>query len=226
MDQGPPPPGPGGEGPPPAQGAYSQQINHSPVSARVPERVGRGALTTGVIVLDSPNEFVLDFLQALSRPPQIVARVVLPPQVMYQFVSSLRENLGTFTQRFGPPAPLPKPPQQNRPTIQELYEHFKLPDDLLSGTYANSVLIGHSPSEFLFDFITGFYPTAAVSSRVYLSAQQIPRVLETLSAALVTYQKRFQQAPGQQQRPPQPPAQQEPGASPPQAPESPEAPGT
>jgi hypothetical protein len=207
------------------QGAYSQQISHSPVSARVPERVARGVLTTGVIVLDSPNEFVLDFLQALSRPPQIVARVVLPPQVMYSFVSSLRENLGTFTQRFGPPAPLPKPVQQNRPTIQELYEHFKLPEDLLSGTYANSVLIGHSPSEFLFDFITGFYPTAAVSSRVYLSAQQAPRVLETLSAALVTYQKRFQQIPGQQQqRPPQPPQQQEPGSPPPQAPQGPEAP--
>jgi hypothetical protein len=207
------------------QGAYSQQISHSPVSARVPERVARGVLTTGVIVLDSPNEFVLDFLQALSRPPQIVARVVLPPQVMYSFVSSLRENLGTFTQRFGPPAPLPKPVQQNRPTIQELYEHFKLPEDLLSGTYANSVLIGHSPSEFLFDFITGFYPTAAVSSRVYLSAQQAPRVLETLSAALVTYQKRFQQVPGQQQqRPPQPPQQQEPGSPPPQAPQGPEAP--
>lgn len=220
-------PNPAGEGPPqpqgggpPAQGAYSQQIAHAPVSARVPERVARGVLSTGVIVLDSPNEFVLDFLQNLSRPPQIVARVVLPPQVMYQFVGSLRDNLNTFSQRFGTPQPLPKPPQQHRPTIQELYEHFKLPDDLLSGTYANSVLIGHSPSEFLFDFITGFFPTAAVSSRVYLSAQQVPRIVETLSAALVTYQKRFQHQPPQhpqpppaQQRPPQPPAQ-EPGPSP------------
>ena len=102
---------------------------------------------------------------------------------------------------------------------------YSLPEDLLSGTYANSVLIGHSPSEFLFDFITGFYPTASVSSRVYLSAQQAPRVLETLSAALVTYQKRFQQIPGQpQQRPPQPPQQQEPFNPPPQAPQGPEAP--
>ena len=220
-------------GGPPVQGAYSQQISHSPVSARVPERVARGVLTTGVIVLDSPNEFVLDFLQSLSRPPQIVARVVLPPQVMFSFVASLKENLNTFTQRFGPPAPLPKPPQQNRPTIQELYEHFKLPDELLSGTYANSVLIGHSPSEFLFDFITGFFPTAAVSSRVYLSAQQVPRVVDTLSAALVTFQKRFQvapQLPGQQNtaqqnpgqvRPgqPQPPPQE--GGAPPQPPQAP-----
>ena len=229
MDQGNPNQGPGGEGfnpggpqpqgggSSPVQGAYSQQISHSPVSARVPERVARGVLSTGVIVLDSPNEFVLDFLQGLSRPPQIVARVVLPPQVMYQFVGSLRENLNNFTQRFGAPQPLPKPQQQNRPSIQELYDHFKLPDELLSGTYANSVLIGHSPSEFLFDFITGFFPTAAVSSRVYLSAQQVPRVVETLSAALVTFQKRFQQHQQQQQvqqRPPQPPSQ-DPGAAPP-----------
>lgn len=206
MDQGNPNAGPGGEGNPPAQnaqGAYSQQISHSPVSARVPERVARGVLSTGVIVLDSPNEFVLDFLQSLSRPPQIVARVVLPPQVMFSFVASLRDNLNKFNERFGPPQPLPKPPQQNRPSIQELYEHFKLPDDLLSGTYANSVLIGHSPSEFLFDFITGFFPTASVSSRVYLSAQQAPRVLDTLSSALVTFQRRFQPQPPSQQSPPQ-----------------------
>ena len=239
MDQGNANQGPGGEegGPPhgaspqgggaPLQGAYSQQISHSPVSARVPERVARGVLTTGVIVLDSPNEFVLDFLQALSRPPQVVARVVLPPQVMFSFVNSLRDNLGKFTERFGAPQPLPKPPQQNRPTIQELYEHFKLPEDMLSGTYANSVLIGHSPSEFLFDFITGFYPTAAVSSRVYLSAQQAPRVLETLSASLVTFQRRFQsqfqiQPPGIQQQQ-QPPQQQPP--APPQGPPDPQSPG-
>ena len=200
---------PGGPGQSPsAPTAYSQQIAHSPVSARVPERIARGVMTTGVIVLDSPNEFVLDFLQGLSRPPSIAARVVLPPAVMFSFVNSLRENLGKFTERFGPPAPLPKPPQpQQRPSIQELYEHFKLPEDLMSGSYANSVLIGHSPSEFLLDFITGFYPTASVSCRVFLSAQQVPRTLETLTAALGTYQKRFQpQAKPQPQQQPPPPA--------------------
>ena len=196
--------GGGGGGGAPVQGAYSQQIAHQPVSARVPERAARGVMTTGVIVLDSPNEFVLDFLQGLSRPPSVAARVVLPPAVMFSFVSSVRDNLNKYAERFGPPAPLPKPPpNQPRPSIQELYEHFKLPDDLLSGTYANSVLIGHSPSEFLFDFITGFYPTAAVSCRVFMSAQQVPRVLETLTAALATFQRRFQPQPQPQQPQPQ-----------------------
>ena len=131
---------------------------------------------------------------------------------MYSFVNSVRENLAKYSERFGPPAPLPKPPpNQPRPSIQELYDHFKLPEDLMSGTYANSVLIGHSPSEFLFDFITGFYPTAAVSCRVFLSAQQVPRVLETLTAALGTFQRRFQPQPQPHQQPPQqqPPQQQQ-----------------
>src|ERR1039458_779258 len=55
---------------------------------------------------------------------------------------------------YGPPTPVP----DRRPTIQEIYENFRLPEELLSGSYANSVLIGHSPTEFFFDFITGFYP--------------------------------------------------------------------
>src|SRR5437667_12651745 len=67
--------GPGPGGVPNSPTAYSQQIAHSPVSARVPERVARGVMTTGVIVLDSPNEVVLDFLQCLSTPPSTAAPV-------------------------------------------------------------------------------------------------------------------------------------------------------
>jgi len=66
-------------------------------------------------------------------------------------------------------------------------------------------MISSSPSEFSIDFITGFYPTASVSNRIYLSAQQFPRVLETLGAALQQHQVRYQQQPPQQQQPPPPP---------------------
>ena len=63
---------PGGGGPEKApQGADGgvdrQELRHAPVSARVPERVGRGVLSNGVAVLDSPNEFIIDFFQGLSR---------------------------------------------------------------------------------------------------------------------------------------------------------------
>ncbi|HWE02721.1 MAG TPA: DUF3467 domain-containing protein [Tepidisphaeraceae bacterium] len=190
------------------EGTYTQKFSHAPVAARVPEKIGKGVFSTGVLVQDGPSEFVIDFLQGLAKPPSIVARVVLSPPAMNQFVNSLKENLGNFTKSFGAPAPLPKPPTQNRPTIQELYDHFKLPEELMSGVYSNSFLIAHGPSEFVFDFITGFFPTAAVACRAYLSAQQIPRLLDTLSTSLVQHQQRFgggQSAPPGAFQVPQPP---------------------
>jgi hypothetical protein len=171
---------------------HVQPFNHQPVGARVPERVGRGVYSTGQVVLDSPKEFVIDFLQALTRPHQVVARVILTPQTMAEFRGALEENLGTYTKSFGPPTPTPPPPPDYRPpTIQEIYENFKLPEDLLSGAYANSVMIGHSPSEFFFDFISGFYPTSAVSSRVFIPAPMAPRFLSTLDTCLKQFQARY-----------------------------------
>jgi hypothetical protein len=170
---------------------HVQPFNHQPVGARVPERVGRGVYSTGQVVLDSPKEFVIDFLQALTRPHQVVARVIVTPQTMVEFRNALEENLGGYTKSFGPPPPLPPPPTDYRPTIQEIYENFKLPDDLLSGAYANSVMIGHSASEFFFDFISGFYPTSAVSSRVFIPAPMAPRFLATLDTCIQQFNVRY-----------------------------------
>jgi hypothetical protein len=187
-----PPGNPPSDKPPGADpGTFTQQFEHQPVSARVPERVARGVLSTGVLVLDSPTEFVLDFMQGLTRPYQIVARVVVAPAVMEQIAAAVADNWAKFSQTFPKPAPLPTPPPGHRPTIAEIYENFKLPEEMLSGSYANSVMIGHSPTEFFFDFITGFYPHAAVSSRVMLAAPQVPRVSETLNLALQNYRKRY-----------------------------------
>ena len=109
-------------------GAFSQQFSHSPVAARVPEKIGAGVISTGIVVLDSPNEFIVDFLQGLSRPFKIAQRVVLTPSVMQQFIQASQDNLNRYTASFGPPPSLPKPPP-HRPTIAEIYENFKIDDD-------------------------------------------------------------------------------------------------
>ncbi|MCS7033507.1 MAG: DUF3467 domain-containing protein [Phycisphaerae bacterium] len=169
---------------------FSQKFQHQPVGARVPERVRNGVLSTGQLILDTPKEFVVDFLQALSRPPQIVARVVMVPATMNEFIAALRENIGKYVERFGPLPILPIPPNPPRPTIQEIYEQFKLPEELWSGQYCNSVLIGHSAAEFSFDFITGFYPTAAVSARVFVAAPHVQRMLDAFTSAYQNYLRR------------------------------------
>ncbi|HEY7086653.1 MAG TPA: DUF3467 domain-containing protein [Tepidisphaeraceae bacterium] len=183
-----------------------ETFEHQPISARVPERLGKGVYTTGQVVLDGPKEFVIDFLQGLTRPHQVGARVVMTPQTMAEFATALQQNLENYGKTFGPPPPVNIPQNQPRPTIQEIYENFKLPDDQLSGTYANSVLIGHSQTEFFFDFITGFYPTPAVSARVLISASQVPRFIQTLQKCLEQYQTRYMR---QQPRPPDPQQQRQ-----------------
>jgi hypothetical protein len=182
-------PKPPADGEPPT--AFTQQFSHQPIGARVPEKIARGVFSTGVIVLDSPKEFVLDFLQGLSRPFQVSARIVLAPATFEEFTVALKDNLNKYTEAFGPIPQLPKPANPQRPTIQEIYETFKVSDDMLAGSYANSVMIGHTPAELFLDFITGFYPTAAVSTRIFMAATQGPRVLETVTTALAQFNLRY-----------------------------------
>jgi hypothetical protein len=188
-------------------GAYSQQIQHAPVGARLPDRVAPGTFSTGVIVMEGPEEFVLDFVQRLQRPPRLAVRVIMSPNVMSRFVAALKDNLQRFEQAFGPPKPLPQPHVERRPSIQEIYQELRLPDDLLSGVYANTVMVGHSPAEFFFDFITRFFPTAAVSARVYLAASQVPQMLVALNTSL---QNRLGRGPDAKKEPPPTPESEQP----------------
>src|SRR5262245_8537947 len=180
-DENPPEPA---EGAPRSAGGntFQQEVQHNPATARVPDQVGRGVFATGAIVMHGPHDFVIDFVQSLAAPRRMVARVALPPTVIPLFVAALQENLGKYQQNFGPAPRMPAPPTGappagTPPPISEVYEQLKLPDDLLSGVYANTVVISHSPAEFCFDFVTSFFPRSAVSARVYLAAPHVPELL-------------------------------------------------
>src|SRR5262245_24550884 len=112
---------------------FNQEVQHSQVTARIPEKVGRGVFSSEMLVLQGPHEFVLDFVQGMAQPHQIAARVSIPPTVMPALIAALRENLNNFQARFGPPAALPVPPPPPiPPRIDEIYEQLKLPDELMS----------------------------------------------------------------------------------------------
>lgn len=180
-------------------GSRSEQVRVQHLSARVPENVSRGAFSTGAIVMTGGTEFIIDFVQNVGTPASVAARIIMPHAVMPQFIEALRKNLEIFKNRFGDPPQLPRGPvPAKQPTAQEIYDDLKLPDDLLSGSYANGVMIGHTPAEFKFDFLTNLFPTSAVSARVFLSAPQVPRLLESLQSTFRQFQQRVQQ---QQQHP-------------------------
>ncbi len=172
--------------------------------ARVPDRVAEGCFSTGAIVMTGPSEFIIDFLQTIGRPHRVASRVILPHPVMPQFIEALQTNLKLYRDRFGEPAapqPQPQDPNARRPTPQEIYDDLKLPDDILSGVYANGVMIGHGATEFGLDFLTSFFPQSAVSSRVFLASGQVPRLLESLQGAMKQLEQRRQHPP---QQPPPP----------------------
>ena len=264
----------------------SQEVRHSQVSALVPERIGRGVFSTGAVVLQGAHEFIIDFLQRMTSPRQLAARVVLPPAVVARLIAALRENLKNYERNFGRPAALPQPGQSNVPSspapssdsnllqqppqivsqevssgqagivpqppspadaepdtgsdqtgsdqtetpstdqsqqspqqqsqtqqlpqnsAQELYDQLKLPDEVLSGDYANAVMIGHTQTEFCFDFITTFFPRSVVACRVYLAAPNATRFLDALNHSFEQYQRKLQaqRAAHEPLPPPEPPA--------------------
>jgi hypothetical protein len=191
-------------------GPHSEQVRVQHISARVPERVSRGAFSTGAIVMTGATEFIIDFVMNLGTPAAVAARVVMPHATMPQFIEALKKNLDIYRQRFGEPPALPQmPPPARQPTAQEIYDELKLSDELLSGAYANGVMIGHTPSEFKFDFLTNLFPTSAVSARVFLSAPQVPRLLQSLQSTFQQFQQRVQQQREAQfrQPPPAPPGE-------------------
>lgn len=183
--------------PPENEGPQSQEIRHSHIGALVPTHVARGVFTTGAVVLQGQHEFIVDFLLRMQQPQQVVARVVMPPAVVNQFIAALHENISRYEDRFGPihmPA-IPNQNQQQRQSAQDLYESLKISDDVQSGTYANAVMIGHSPTEFSFDFITTFFPRSSVSQRVFMASANARRLLDSLNHSFQQFQQRLRNPP-------------------------------
>lgn len=197
----PPDEGNGEQSPDPSgPGPQSQAIQHSQVSALVPEAIAPGVFSTGAVVLQGAHEFILDFLIRMQQPQQVAARIVLPHSVIPQFLKALQENIRKYEDRFGA---IPNPAkavqqqqqQEQKASAQELYDNLKLSDEVMTGQYANAVMIGHSAYEFSFDFITTFFPRSAVAARVYLSAPNVPKLMESIKHSWGQFQQQRQQPP-------------------------------
>ncbi|MBA61069.1 MAG: hypothetical protein CMJ76_01775 [Planctomycetaceae bacterium] len=68
----------------------------------------------------------------------------------------------------------------SEPSAQDVYDDIRLEPEVENGVYANALMIGHSASEFKLDFIANLYPKSIVTSRIFLSAPQLMRVLQSM----------------------------------------------
>jgi hypothetical protein len=175
------------------QEGNSHQVQVPHVSARVPEAVSAGVFSTGVIVMTGSNEFVVDFVQNLGQPTQLAARVIVPHGVLPQFIEALGKNIDVYSERYGPipaPASAEQPVAATQPTPHEIYEDLKVSDDVMTGRYANGMMVGHTQSEFRIDFLANMFPRPIVTCRVFLSAPQVPRLRESLSRSWEQFRQR------------------------------------
>src|SRR6516164_3650513 len=86
----------------PKGSSYFQNFQHTPVGARVPEKIGRGVFATAMMVLQTNELFVVDFLSMGAQPQQIVSRIVMTATTFSQFLNALRHNIKHYEGEIGP----------------------------------------------------------------------------------------------------------------------------
>lgn len=174
-----------------------ERVAPSNITARVPDAAGVGVFATGVLVLQSQTEVMIDFVQAMVSPRRLAARVVMPIVVAAQFLEAIETNLGLYADTFGaePREPAPVDQQSAQPSskspgstasapVADAYSQIKVEDEVLRGHYANTVAITHTGSEFSFDFINRGFPRSVVTCRVCMAAPRVPGLRDSLRRSL------------------------------------------
>lgn len=127
-------------------------------------------------------------LPRAEAPPQPKPEPVIQPGAQPAIDPSVTETTLMGASATGTPSfanhPENQPAVPTPPGVQDIYDEFRLPDEMLSGSYTNFVMIRHSATEFCFDFITNIFPRSAVSARVYLATPHVPGFLLSLQRSI------------------------------------------
>lgn len=80
----------------------------------------------------------------------------------------------------------------NKQNPLNLYDDIVVPDEVQVGVYANGLIIGHTNSEFKLDFVSNMFPKSVVTSRIFMSAPQLVRLLDTLERTLQQFDEKHE----------------------------------
>ena len=71
--------------------------------------------------------------------------------------------------------------------------NIELDENVSQGTYSNLVIVNHSPTEFVLDFINVMpgVPKAKVTSRIILTPEHTKKLINALNENLIKYEKAF-----------------------------------
>lgn len=74
---------------------------------------------------------------------------------------------------------MPNPPNEIK---------VKIADEVLRGSYANTLLVAHTAEEFVLDFILSLPPQAVCNARVIIHPGHLKRVIVALQQNLALYE--------------------------------------
>jgi hypothetical protein len=162
-----------------------------PLAPRIDPATSQGAYATGLVVIHTRDEFLLDFIAGFAAPPRIVGRVIVTPPYLKRMLRTLMENFGRYENTFGA---LPVQHENTRAQagqVNDLYAKLHVEEELLGGAYSNAMSVMHTRDEFIMDCITNFPPSSKVMARLVLSPAHMRRIISVLGDNLSQYEDRF-----------------------------------
>jgi hypothetical protein len=81
--------------------------------------------------------------------------------------------------------------QDNPPAGGQQQVQVKITDDILKGVYANMVQVGHTPEEFVLDFMNIVGTAGMVNARVIVSPGHFKRLIAAMQDNLKRYEEQF-----------------------------------
>jgi hypothetical protein len=160
-------------------------------SPRIDPARSQGAYATGLVVLHTRDEFMLDFIAGFTAPPKIVGRVVATPAYLKRMLKALLDNFGRYERTYGAVSVPPENTRAKAGQVSELYAKLQVADELLGGAYSNAMSVMHTRDEFIMDCMTNFPPSSKVTARLVVSPTHMRRIISVLGDNLSQYEDKF-----------------------------------
>lgn len=152
--------------------------------------LAQGIYSTGLIVIHTRDEFMLDFLSGLDLP-KLVGRVVSTPAHAKRILRALLENFARYEQTFGVVSSQVENSRAKPAQVKDIYAQLQIPAQVLGATFSNGLVVKHAQDVFVMDFTINFPPIAKVNARFLASPAHLRRIISVLGDNLSQYEERF-----------------------------------
>ena len=169
----------------------SDQTPSPPTPPHIDAAISQGAYATGLVVIHTRDEFLLDFIAGFAVPPRIVGRVIATPPYLKRMIKVLLDNLGQYEKSFGAVPVQPENTRAKAGQVSDLYATLQVAAEMLGGAYSNAMSVMHTHDEFIMDCLTNFPPSPKVTARLIVSPAHMRRIISVLGDNLSQYEDRF-----------------------------------